>query len=104
MSDLALEHPMLKIGFIGASKTGTVLATYFQSKNLILSGFYSRNHNALQETTLQLQCEKFTNINTFTIEGNDKKLYQNLSSNLPSTFSLDTINYEELTQALGTGK
>lgn len=63
MSDLALGYPMLKIGFIGASKTGTALAAYFQSKQLILSGFYSRNHDALQETILQLRCKKFTNIN-----------------------------------------
>lgn len=63
MSDLALDYPMLKIGFIGASKTGTVLAAYFQSKQLILSGFYSRNYAALQETILQLHCAKFSDIN-----------------------------------------
>lgn len=50
----------LKIGFIGASKMGTVLARYFQKKELTLSGFYSTNSDALAETCKILNCFQFS--------------------------------------------
>ncbi len=51
-----------KIGFIGASKTGTVLARYFQSKGLKITGFYSRNKQALQETLTLVKGTHFVGI------------------------------------------
>lgn len=52
-----------KIGFIGASKTGTVLARYLQMKGLHISGFYSNHSDALKETVKLIRCSSYSDIN-----------------------------------------
>lgn len=54
---------MHKMGFIGASKTGTVLARYFKQKGLAVTGFYSITPSSLDETVKLVNCESFKEIN-----------------------------------------
>ncbi len=53
---------MLEVGFIGASKAGTVLARYFKSKGIRVGGFFSCNSDALDETLKIVKCNYFSNI------------------------------------------
>lgn len=54
---------MFKIGFIGASKTGTVLGRYFNAKGLTIVGFYSINKESIQETINLIGCKSYTDLN-----------------------------------------
>jgi len=59
---------MFKLGFLGASKTGTMLARYFKAKGLYITGFYSVNQSSLDVTTELVATNSYTDINSLVID------------------------------------
>jgi len=57
-----MDIQQIKIGFIGASKTGTVIANYFKYKGLKVVGFYSISLDSLNTTISLTNTYKFSSI------------------------------------------
>lgn len=52
----------MNIGFYGAGKVGTSLATYFSARGLAVSGFYSRNETQVKESAALSRTAAFASI------------------------------------------
>lgn len=61
---------MFKLGFLGASKTGTMLARYFKAKGLCVTGFYSVNQISLDVTTKLVETKSYADINSLVSNSN----------------------------------